>query len=71
VGVSVSAADRHTPPPESDPWLNRRAAAAYLGISPRRLDAWTQDGKVEAHRNPGGRRRWRRSDLDAVFDGDE
>ena len=41
-------------------------AAALLGVSPITLRRWADDGKVASQRTPGGQRRFRREDLQAV-----
>jgi len=69
--MSVSASDRRTPPPAEDPWMTRLEAADYLGVAPRTLDRYSQDGKVRTGHTPGGTRRWRRSWLDAANEGGE
>lgn len=41
-------------------------AAEILGVHPDTLRRWTDDGKVAVWVTPGGQRRYRRSDLDAL-----
>lgn len=45
--------------------LNRRDAAAYLGLSPRTLANWGVRGLGPASLRVGGRRFYRIADLDA------
>jgi diguanylate cyclase (GGDEF)-like protein/excisionase family DNA binding protein len=42
-------------------------AAAYLGVAPHTLRAWTREGRVAATRTAGGHRRYLRSELDAFL----
>lgn len=41
-------------------------AASVLGVHNDTLRRWTDDGKVPHWLTPGGQRRYRRSDLDAL-----
>lgn len=45
--------------------LSLNEAAELLQVHPDTLRAWTDDGKVPVWRSPGGRRRFRRRDLEA------
>ena len=45
-------------------------AARTLGVSVDTLRRWDADDKLAAIRLPGGHRRYRRSDLDALLSGD-
>ncbi len=47
-------------------WLRLTDAAALLGVSHNTLRAWSDDGRVRCYRSPGGHRRYRRRDLDAL-----
>ncbi len=42
-------------------------AARYLDVFPLTLRNWEKKGKIRAFRTPGGHRRFRKSDLDALF----
>ena len=42
-------------------------AAAYLGVAPHTLRAWTREGRVAATRTAGGHRRYRQADLDELL----
>jgi excisionase family DNA binding protein len=42
-------------------------AALYLGVTPQTLRRWERDGLITAFRTPGGERRFRVSDLDALL----
>jgi excisionase family DNA binding protein len=43
-------------------------AAAYLGVSAASLRSWSDRGLVDAHRTPGGQRRYSREDLDRFIE---
>ncbi|HDH50215.1 MAG TPA: helix-turn-helix domain-containing protein [Nitrospirae bacterium] len=47
--------------------LSISKAARYLGVFPLTLRNWEKKGKIRAFRTPGGHRRFRKSDLDALF----
>lgn len=47
--------------------LSTGAAAAYIGRHWKTLQAWDRDGSLPAHRSPGGRRFWLKTDLDAYL----
>jgi excisionase family DNA binding protein len=46
-------------------WLDVKAAAEYLGTSVGAVQSATTAGKLPCHRSADGRRRYRRSELDA------
>jgi excisionase family DNA binding protein len=46
------------------PWLELSEAADYLGVHYTTLRRWADDGKVPFIRTPGGRRRFKRAELD-------
>lgn len=48
-------------------WLSLNRAAAFLGVHPGTLRLWADQGKVPVQRTPGGHRRFRRSDLEAIL----
>jgi excisionase family DNA binding protein len=48
-------------------WLYLGPAADFLGVHFTTLRRWTDDGKVPCSRTPGGRRRYRLSDLAAFL----
>jgi len=52
---------------ETDDRLTIGEAAAYLGVAPHTLRAWTRGGRVVATRTAGGHRRYRRADLDELL----
>lgn len=47
------------------PWLELSEAADYLGIHFTTLRRWADDGRVLCIRTPGGRRRFKKEELDA------
>lgn len=51
--------------PNSPALLDSAAAAQALGVHQKTLARWVRDGKVRAMRTPGGRFRFRQSDLDS------
>jgi excisionase family DNA binding protein len=48
-------------------WLNKREAAALLGVSERTLMRWVQLDRCPVHRTPGGAPRFRRDEVDALI----
>lgn len=46
--------------------LTTRAAAKILGVHSDTLARWADEGKVPHWRTPGGQRRFRREDIDAL-----
>jgi|GEM_PF-377649 len=48
-------------------WLRLGEAAAELGVSLNTLRRWSDAGKLTCYRSPGGHRRYRRSDVDALL----
>jgi excisionase family DNA binding protein len=53
-----------SPPETLGPWLELSAAADYLGIHFTTLRRWADDGRVPCIRTPGGRRRFKKDELD-------
>ena len=49
------------------PWLELSEAADYLGVHFTTLRRWADDGKVPCIRTPGGRRRFKKAELDAFM----
>lgn len=45
--------------------LETAEAAHFLGVHPKTLVRWVRKGTVQAMKTPGGRYRYRQSDLDA------
>lgn len=52
--------------PVEPEWLDQITAAARLSISTRTLRTWTRRGDVQVHQFPGGVRRYRADELDAL-----
>ncbi|MBE3033349.1 MAG: GAF domain-containing protein, partial [Actinobacteria bacterium] len=48
-------------------WLRLSEAAAALGVSPNTLRRWSDTGKLVCYRSPGGHRRYRRADVEALL----
>ena len=48
-------------------WLRLGEAAAELGVSPNTLRRWSDLGKLTCYRSPGGHRRYRRRDVEALL----
>lgn len=46
--------------------LPTSAAAKILGVHPDTLARWADEGKVPYWRTPGGQRRFRREDIEAL-----
>lgn len=59
----------HTSP--EDPLMPIRDAAGLLGVSVKTLRRWESAGKITAVRTPGGQRRFRQSDVDALLKVDQ
>ena len=51
VGRKVVRCPTHATPR----YLSTKQAAEYLGVHQRTLRNWVDQGKIKAHRNPGGR----------------
>ena len=47
-------------------WLSQTAAARRLSVTTRTLRRWTRDGHISVHELPGGLRRYRVTDVDAL-----
>ena len=48
-------------------WLRLGDAAAELGVSLNTLRRWSDAGKLTCYRSPGGHRRYRRADVEALL----
>lgn len=51
--------------------LSSSDAAEYCGVSPKTIRRWTDDGDLRAFVTPGGHRRYRQADLDALLPAEE
>jgi len=49
-------------------WLRLGEAADALGVSLSTLRRWSDTGKLACYRSPGGHRRYRRTDVEALLD---
>lgn len=59
----------HLQPSTESSWLELSQAADFLGVHFTTLRRWVDAGKVPCIRTPGGRRRFRRSELVAFLEG--
>jgi excisionase family DNA binding protein len=48
--------------------LTPAEASAVLRVSPRTLSRYETDGKIQCLRTPGGHRRFRRHDVEALLE---
>jgi excisionase family DNA binding protein len=48
-------------------WMRLSEASDYLGVHFSTLRRWTDDGKIPCYKTPGGRRRYRKSDLESYL----
>ena len=53
-------------PASSDEDLSTATAARILSVHPDTLTRWAENGKVPHWITPGGQRRYRRADIDAI-----
>lgn len=50
--------------PEPEQMLTPREVADLFGVDPKTVSRWSNAGKIEVVRTPGGHRRFRRSEVD-------
>ncbi len=50
-------------------WLRVADVAELLGVSVNTVRRWTDAGRIAAHRSPGGHRRYRATDVEALARG--
>ena len=50
-------------------WLNTKEAAEYLRTSPKQIRKWVYQGRVKAYRLLGKSLRFKKCDLDLLFEG--
>lgn len=55
--------------PHTDTYLAIGKVAATLGVSVATVRNWDAAGKLPAVRTPGGQRRFKSSDIDAILSG--
>lgn len=48
-------------------WLTLSEASALLGVHPATVRLWSDEGKLDTFRTPGGHRRFARSDIDRLL----
>ncbi|TVR70646.1 MAG: helix-turn-helix domain-containing protein [Sphaerobacteraceae bacterium] len=65
------SSDSNLPPQNQadEHWLGIEAACKYLGVDQSTLRRWSDSGRVPVFRTPGGHRRYREADLQAVLTG--
>ena len=56
--------------PDEAELLTPGAVAAALYVDPKTVTRWARAGKIDSIRTPGGHRRYRRSDVEALRSGD-
>lgn len=56
-----------TAPDSAVVWLTRREAAARLRITERTLERYQKKGLIRPYLLPGGERRWKPAELDALL----
>lgn len=56
--------------PDDAELLTPGAVAAVLFVDPKTVTRWARAGKIDSIRTPGGHRRYRRSDVEALRAGD-
>jgi len=54
--------------PRPERYLSRGEAAEHLGVKPRTIQQWAQDGRIPFIRTFGGHRRFSEKDLDALVE---
>ena len=52
---------------DGESWLRLSEAASLLGISLNTLRRWSDAGKLVCYRSPGGHRRYRRNEIEALL----
>lgn len=52
--------------PDGEPLLYRREVAAIFRVDPRTVSRWATEGKLTSIRTPGGHRRFKRSECEAL-----
>lgn len=55
---------------ENDKLLPPREVAELLGVDPKTVSRWARLGKIPSVRTPGGHRRFRKSVIDSIINGD-
>jgi excisionase family DNA binding protein len=48
-------------------WLTLREASALLGVHPATVRQWSDEGKLDTFRTPGGHRRFARTDIERLL----
>jgi excisionase family DNA binding protein len=55
---------------ENDKLLPPREVARLLGVDPKTVSRWAETGKIPSIKTPGGHRRYRKSVVDAILNGE-
>ena len=53
---------------DADPVLTTGQVAELFGVTAQTVHAWTEAGKLPHFRTPGGQRRFRRSEVEALLE---
>jgi excisionase family DNA binding protein len=59
--------ERRTALPVERPPLTPSEVAALFKVDPKTVTRWAQQGKISSFRTPGGHRRYRQKDVDALL----
>jgi excisionase family DNA binding protein len=54
---------------DSPEWLTPAETAALMRVNPKTVWRWAREGKITAGFTPGGHRRFRRAELEAMLNG--
>ncbi len=68
-GNDTAGNAHHQQQDPDEQWLGIDAACKLLGVDPSTLRRWSDSGRVPVFRTPGGHRRYRESDLQAILKG--
>jgi len=52
---------------DGEAWLRLSETTRLLGVSPNTLRRWSDAGRLACYRSPGGHRRYRRADIEALL----
>lgn len=54
-----------------DRLLPPREVARLFGVDPKTVTRWAKTGKIPSVKTPGGHRRYRQSDINAILNGEQ
>lgn len=57
--------------PEEEHLLTPAEVAARFRVDPKTVSRWADAGRIDSIRTPGGHRRYRQSEIDALLGGDQ